>query len=67
MSGPRSISSKQERGILYHAEKCEEASRLADFARTEPTLSREMEASLRKLAAYHSHAAFQWVASGRAA
>lgn len=46
--------------IVHHAEKCEEALRLADFADSDPSLT-GVANGLRKLAEYHSQQAFHWV------
>lgn len=48
--------------VVYHAEQCEEALDLADFAEGERSLSDGMAESLRKLAALHSNDAFRWAA-----
>lgn len=58
MSAQRTAAAKA--GIVYHAQQCEGALRLAAFADAEPTLSPGIATGMRKLAAYHSAHAFQW-------
>lgn len=65
MSAPRIASAKA--GIVYHAQQCEGALRLAAFAEAEAMLSPGIAQGMRKLAAYHSQHAFQWASSLAAA
>jgi len=46
-------------GIMYQANECEQALKLADF--TERESLPDIAVALRKLAAHHSYHAFQWV------
>ena len=43
---------------MYTARECEDFARLAQFADSEPLLSRELATSLRKAAGYHAENAF---------